>query len=121
MAEKNRLKVFKMLDGKCFYCGCKLDFDNYHIDHFIPKAMNGGYESNLVPSCPECNLCKSDLTIEQFREKIANGIYNSFQGKILRKYFKIKPTKVKFYFERMIQDGYLPNNMFDILDGHKGN
>lgn len=107
MVEKNRLKVFKMLNGKCFYCGCKLDFDNFHLDHFIPKSSNGSRENNLVPSCPECNLCKSNLSLEEFRDKLSKEIWGSFYGKLIRKYYRVKPQKVEFYFEKEHKNGTL--------------
>ena len=107
MAEKNRLKIYKLLDGKCFYCGCKLDFDNFHLDHFIPKASNGSRENNLVPSCPECNLCKSNLSLEEFRDKLSKEIWGSFYGKLIRKYYRVKPQKVEFYFEKEHKNGTL--------------
>lgn len=99
MAERNRKRVFDITNGRCFYCGCELDIDNFHIDHFIAKSDGGKGKENLVPSCPECNICKSDLTIEEFREKIIALLHESFTGIVIKKYFDISGTPVKFYFE----------------------
>lgn len=79
------------------------------MDHYIAKSSDGGglEEGNLVPSCPECNLCKGNLTIEEFREKLSKDIFNSFQGKMIKKYYKVKPKKIQFYFEKEINNGTL--------------
>ena len=51
--------LFNKYDGKCFYCGINLSFDNFHIDHYMPIAKGGMHEeSNLRISCPHCNLSK---------------------------------------------------------------
>lgn len=44
---------------KCYWCGlpCKA---KYHIDHYNPLSKGGKHEvSNLVISCPRCNLRKN--------------------------------------------------------------
>lgn len=107
MAETKREKVFKILNGRCFYCGCKLDFDNFHMDHFVAKSSNGKGGKNLVPSCPECNLCKSNLDVESFRQKLSSDILNSFQGKMIQKYYKIGFQPITFYFEKEDINGFI--------------
>ncbi|MFJ3270334.1 HNH endonuclease [Streptomyces sp. NPDC086776] len=45
------------LGAKCFYCEGPFE----HLDHFIPIAKGGPHAiQNLVPSCADCNLRKSD-------------------------------------------------------------
>lgn len=80
----SRKRIFNKTNGRCFYCGCGLDIDDFHMDHFYPKSKGGkaNYE-NLVPSCPFCNLRKRDLSIEGFRNKLSV-------------FFK---EKIVFYFE----------------------
>ena len=85
-----RARVFQKTGGKCFYCGCDLDFKTYHIDHFIPKSNNGKGGDNLVPSCSDCNLYKGRLSVDEFREKIE---------RMINKYFHLNNSKIKFYFE----------------------
>ena len=99
MGLSTRTRVFQKTGGKCFYCGCDLDFESYHIDHFIPKCRNGKGGDNLVPSCKDCNLYKGKLSIEEFRNKIQSSIYSSIQGRIINKYFCLNNSKIKFYFE----------------------
>lgn len=65
---RNDLK--KDFYDRCGYCDCPRveTMENYHIDHFIPRekfvdahgpAVLDAY-SNLVYSCPHCNIQKSD-------------------------------------------------------------
>jgi hypothetical protein len=43
--------------GRCWYCQTKLD--KYHIEHRAPLSRGGSnHPSNLVLSCPTCNLSK---------------------------------------------------------------
>ena len=100
----DRKKIFNMLNGKCFYCGCDLDINNFHLDHFKAKSLGNGQKDNLVPSCVDCNLCKSNLDIEKFREKLSTKIFQSFQGKMISKYYGVKPKKIKFYFEEVLMN-----------------
>lgn len=53
-------------DHHCFYCGHELNF--IHMDHVIPQSRNGSHgRKNRVPSCPDCNTKKSDLTLEEYK------------------------------------------------------
>lgn len=94
-----RLKIYSITGGRCFYCGCKLDFDDFQVDHFIPKASNGVHRSNRVPVCKDCNLIKSDKTIEEFRETIEKYVCDDIHVRMIDKYMGIKKKRVKFYFE----------------------
>lgn len=106
-SENKRRKVFKILNGRCFYCGCQLDFNNFHMNHYKSKSHGGKSKDNLVPSCPECNLYKSSLNIDEFRTKIAFDIWNTFQGRIIKKYYDIRPKSLLFYFEEVDYRGNL--------------
>ena len=81
-----------------------------HIEHMIPKSKGGKGNTNLVPSCPECNLVKGDLTVEEFREKIELMIINDLHGRMIRKFFKVKPKTIEFYFEKNIVLGEIGKN-----------
>lgn len=49
----------------CFYCGKELLL--FHIDHYIPLSKGGRHTiSNLVVSCPKCNLRKSNKLPEAY-------------------------------------------------------
>ena len=56
-----RNMLLKQMNAKCFYCDCMVKNDDIHIDHFIPWSYI--YDDamwNLVISCSDCNLKKSD-------------------------------------------------------------
>jgi len=43
----------------CHWCGVKCESD-YHIDHYFPLSKGGKHDiSNLVISCPTCNVRKN--------------------------------------------------------------
>ena len=98
-----RKKIFDSLGGRCAYCGCELDFNDFHIDHLIPLSKGGTNGKNRVPSCPLCNLCKHDLDLEDFRKKI-EGIFDDISyGKVglIKKYYNVELKKRSFYFEEV--------------------
>lgn len=111
----NREKIYQITNGKCFYCGCNLNFDEFHADHFKAKSVGGKQSKNLVPSCADCNLCKGNLSIEQFRHKIENLLEERFAGKMIKKYYGIKRNEIKFFFEE-VEDGNIQNRINVILD-----
>lgn len=50
---------YKRQKGKCYWCSIKLQGKHYHVDHVVPVSRHGSNEiSNLVVSCPTCNLRK---------------------------------------------------------------
>ena len=52
--------IYNCQKGRCWWCQGKLG-DEYHIDHRIPLSKGGSNDpSNLVVSCPTCNLSKSN-------------------------------------------------------------
>lgn len=110
----NRKKIFAITNGHCFYCGCKIELQNFQMDHFIPKSRGGKDKNNLVPACRDCNILKCDLSVDEFRERIQECRYNSLQGRILTQYFKIEPRPIKFYFEES-NDGNLQNSVDQFL------
>lgn len=58
---------------KCYYCESKInqkEKNSFHIDHYIPIAKGGTNEiSNLVISCPTCNMSKGAKMPEEFMIK----------------------------------------------------
>lgn len=111
-----RKAVFKKYGGKCAYCGCELNENNYNVDHINPlfrgrkqsqlKVQKGSSKiENLNPSCYSCNCSKSSYTIEQWREqlelKTKRLIRDSSQFRIALRFGLIKEVKnnVVFYYE----------------------
>lgn len=62
----------------CFYCGKKLDPKAWQIDHFHPRFHGGkNVSSNIVASCPACNIMKHTLDGNHFIKRcctIANRL-----------------------------------------------
>ena len=108
-----RQRIWGKSGGVCWYCGEDLQ-SGWHTDHFLPLKRNPDRTmqnpendsfDNLVPSCASCNIMKSDMDIEDFRQLISNfakrlnrdiSIYRH-----ARKYELVKETdkEVVFWFE----------------------
>lgn len=115
-----RLRVLNKTNGRCAYCGCKLLPESFHLDHITPKRRyqnnhlshlpkGSDEESNLLPCCQSCNSCKSDLSLEDFRERILDRIKrlneNFSEYRIAKSFGLVKETNmdVIFYFEKINQ------------------
>jgi 5-methylcytosine-specific restriction endonuclease McrA len=74
-------RILQIHRFRCFYCQEILDCATWQVDHFIPLSKGGSsLITNLVPSCRECNMMKSDLLYDQM-VKLARKIvkiYDSF-------------------------------------------
>ncbi len=56
--------------GKCWHCGKKL-VGKKHIDHLIPLVRGGSNDaSNIVISCPVCNLSKGGKLTQEWNGKL---------------------------------------------------
>lgn len=98
-----REKVFLKTNGRCIYCGSIISYDDFHIDHKNPKSnLKKDFDNidNLFPSCCDCNLSKGNLSIENFRKKIEQILFNNHTARIITKYYNVKPKKIKFWFEK---------------------
>ena len=61
LSKKTRFEVFKRDGFKCQYCGRSAPDVILQVDHIEPQAKGGGHNViNLVTSCADCNLGKSD-------------------------------------------------------------
>ena len=68
VSKSKQKQVFADTGGRCWYCGCELHPDHFHVDHQIPKSSGGSSDiDNLVASCERCNMVKGTLSIEEFR------------------------------------------------------
>lgn len=64
-------RQYKSQKGKCYYCFKKLSQGKkaYHVDHIIPLSRGGSNDpSNLVITCPSCNLSKKDKLPHEWPE-----------------------------------------------------
>ncbi len=126
-----RNAVMEKCNGRCGYCGTKLTSSIFQIDHIVPKrrvkgnlhqlVRDGLYDptvvrgddsfENLMPCCSSCNCCKSDLDLEDFRDRISDrvsrlNIYIS-EYVIAKRFGLVKEVKkpVIFYFETLKNNG----------------
>jgi len=57
-------------NGKCWWCN-KPCADKYHEDHLIPLSRGGHNDiTNIVISCPTCNLKKHNKTPDEFAGRL---------------------------------------------------
>ena len=115
--KKIRLRVYEKYDHRCAYCGCSLEYKDMQVDHLksvytntdIHNKMTGNemYDiSNLMPACRQCNFYKSTLTLEEFRTRLKDTMWENlkkeFNYKLALKYGLIKENdkSIRFYFER---------------------
>ena len=71
-ANKFREEVYKRDNFTCVYCDRKREEGVYLVlDHKIPLKAGGlSLPENLLTSCVACNSQKSDMTYQEFKEKI---------------------------------------------------
>jgi len=115
-----RAFVFNKYGDKCAYCGIDLTKDIFQIDHLIPKGRKSNREydkvwqeiinsiDNLMPSCNSCNACKSDLDLEDFRDRLYDRVdrLNKYSSEynIAKRFGLINenPMIIYFHFETYI-------------------
>jgi hypothetical protein len=81
-AEAYRQLVEARAGGSCEYCRLLQAATGvtFHIEHFLPRSRGGRTEmSNLVLSCPGCNLAKADRTSGVTRTGSAQALFNPRQ------------------------------------------
>ncbi len=74
-AEAYRNLVEARAGGSCEYCRLLQVATGvtFHIEHFIPRSQDGPtLMSNLVLSCPGCNLAKADRTVGDDQQPLFN-------------------------------------------------
>jgi hypothetical protein len=119
LTKKQRSEVFAKFDGRCAYCGCELG-DRWHADHMEPvirlDAERGAERpenhslDNMMPACAPCNISKSRMAIEDWRQWIAGHVnsLNSYHPiyRLAKAYGLVVETQapVTFYFERLAME-----------------
>lgn len=69
ISKKLRFEVFKRDRFTCQYCGAVAPDVILHVDHIEPVAKGGGNDIlNLITSCQNCNLGKSDRRLDDHSE-----------------------------------------------------
>lgn len=111
ISNGTRFEIFKRDAFTCQYCGRKPPEVILHVDHILAVANGGTNEySNLITSCSDCNLAKSDKPLE--RKKIP-PIPNAEQIADERERFEQLKQYQQFLNER---DKYFENQTFSLLE-----
>lgn len=64
LSKRTRFDVFKRDRFTCIYCGRKPPQVVLHVDHIVPVSEGGTDDPlNLVTSCQDCNLGKSNVPL----------------------------------------------------------
>jgi 5-methylcytosine-specific restriction endonuclease McrA len=60
---------------QCFYCNKWLTKHTHTFDHKVPLSKGGArYGQNLASCCEPCNTAKGDMSVEEFRKKLAAAL-----------------------------------------------
>lgn len=123
MKKSLRLAVLNKCNSRCAYCGIVLD-GKFHVDHLIPvrrihtwdkgkfkatgKMENPELDTfdNMLPSCASCNIQKSSMPLEHFREVIQDKLTQlerESNYRTAKRYGLLKetPKDIVFYFETL--------------------
>lgn len=131
-AQREQLRM--MFGGLCAYCGGELP-ERWHADHVegiqrmdwvkrwglagsdgLPLKPNNDRIDNLFPACPQCNLSKGSMSLEEWRGWLAGHVnsLNAYHSiyRLCRAFGLVEETgnRVVFYFERYPQDGRMSHD-----------
>lgn len=124
LTKSQRAALRQKFSGRCAYCGQELG-PRWHADHFEPVQRQSAWDNkkkklvatgecgaaehdnleNLMPACPACNIDKSVLSLEEWREKLQRATdvltRNSPTYRHAVRFGLVQETnaKVMFYFE----------------------
>lgn len=127
--KSQRAALLQKFGGRCAYCGQELG-RRWHADHFEPVQRQSAWDSqkkklcptgecaaaehdnleNLMPACPACNIDKSVLSLEEWRQKLLRATEvlarNSPTYRHAVRFGMVQETnaRVMFYFEAQPHD-----------------
>ena len=107
METNKRKQIYNKYNGRCAYCGDKIDYKDMQVDHIKPKYLGGTDDiENLMPSCRACNFYKSTFSLEDFRKRlmtIPKRLEKNLIYRLSKKYGFVKQFDygVWFWFERV--------------------
>ena len=107
LTKQERLDIYNKYNGRCGYCGEKINIKDMQVDHIVALRV-GGTDTldNMICACRSCNHYKSTYTLEVFEkqlQEIPNRlIRDSVIFRIALRYglIEIKDKKVEFYFKK---------------------
>ena len=120
MNKELRQKVYNKYNGRCGYCGKRIEYKRMQVDHIEPqyKKVDPLYFGvtididcfeNLMPSCSRCNHYKRAFNLENFRELIKTiheRIQKQYINKVALDYgiIAVNPFNGQFFFETKLAD-----------------
>ena len=71
LTKEERIEIYNRFDGRCGYCGEKIDIKDMQVDHIVALRV-GGTDTldNMICSCRSCNHYKSTYTLEIFEKQL---------------------------------------------------
>lgn len=107
LTKEERLDIYNKYNGRCGYCGEKIDIKDMQVDHIVALRV-GGTDTldNMICACRSCNHYKSTYTLEVFEkqlQEIPNRlIRDSVIFRIALRYglIEIKDKEIEFYFKK---------------------
>lgn len=120
--KKVRIAVYEKYGGHCAYCGKKVEYKDFQLDHIIPRRNWGNRYTeaqiecfeNYAPACRRCNHYKRAHTLNTFRKMIEEIPKKLFRDNYIYKVgldyglIESHEHKIKFYFEEVL-DGDIKN------------
>jgi len=89
-----RKVMFEVYDGKCFYSGRQLKFENFNIDHIIPTSKGGKNNiENYVISSFYINNKKGNKYTDDFAKVIKATNKLLFVDKVVKNYNTLRLNK----------------------------
>lgn len=74
VSPRQRFEILKRDGFKCRYCGATAAQSMLHVDHVVARAEGGTDDpANLVASCSDCNLGKSNKPLGALDPKLAGA------------------------------------------------
>ena len=118
--------IYRKCDGRCCYCGKKIDFKEMQVDHYFPFSMALYYSHviiddtvNLMPACRSCNHYKRGDTPRAFKDKIKTlhtKLGKLYIGRVAVDFgvLNFVPFDGLFYFESNPQFGVIyPSDIYE--------
>lgn len=124
LTKAQRATVREKFGGRCAYCGQPLG-ERWHADHLeavqrkLEHVRGKGFVTtgefhrpendhiaNRMPACAPCNIDKHAMSLENWREKLANtlGVLRrndpTYRHALRFGMIEEKPAPIVFYFER---------------------
>ena len=82
-SQKEKVRILKKTNGRCFSCGISVDLNRMQVAHIIPFSRGGSDEyNNLLPSCRKCNMYRSNYNPYRIHDilQIGNIILNQIRN-----------------------------------------